>query len=155
MKKAIKIAMSVVMLAAAVPQLASAQEMTVEQAIAQKRLQNAQALVQLNALKVQLADMRTELEKEQRNFGYQASKWSRNLSIAVAGVAGVMTIVDFKTGTNKNFIAYGLVAAASGLVAGLAQIGVALTDDQVVALEARIQDLTEKIQAAEASLSSK
>ncbi|QLY25835.1 hypothetical protein [Bdellovibrio sp. KM01] len=152
MKKAIRIAMSVVMLAAAAPQFATAQNMTIQQAITQKRLENAKVREQLNNLKIQLADMRTELDKEQSRFGYQASKWTRNISIATAGVASVMTVINYKTETNKNFFLYGLIAAASGLTAGLAQIGVALTNDQVVELEAKISDLNARIEAAEATL---
>lgn len=152
MKNAVKFVMAAALVATAIPKHAFAEEVSMDQVIQMKKQQNEQARLQVLTLKAQLSDMEQELEKEQGRFGYQASKWTRNLSLTIATFASIATVVDYKTGTNKNFFLYGLISAGAGLVAGLGEVGVALTDDQVVTLHAKIKDLQKRVAAAEANL---
>ncbi|MDG0816033.1 hypothetical protein [Bdellovibrio svalbardensis] len=156
MKKVMKFVLSAAVLTSAIPKQVFAAEATgevsLDQVIAQKKQQNEQARLQLINLKLQLLEMHQELEQEKNRFGYQASKWTRNIALATAGFASVATVVNARTGTNRNFIGYSLIALASGLVAGLGEVGVILTNDQVVELNEKIIELRKKVDAAEANL---
>lgn len=152
MKQAMKVVLAAAIAATAVPRYAFAEDVSIEQAIAIQKQQNEQTRLQLLTLKAQLSDMQTELEKEQGRFGYQASKWTRNLSLTIAAFASIATVVNYKTSTNRGFFLYGLIGAAAGLVSGLGEVGVILTNDQVVTLEAKIKDLQKRIVAVEANL---
>lgn len=151
-KNAMTMVLATAFLVTAMPKVSFAEEKSMDQILQMKKEQGQQAQIQILNLKAQLSDMQSELQKEQNKFGLQASKWTRNIAIAVAGVASVLTVIDYKTGTNRNFLAYGLVTGAAGLVAGLGQVGVMLTDDQVVTLGEKIKQLQGKISALEVQL---
>jgi hypothetical protein len=136
-----------------VSQVSHAAEPSMEQIHQIKKEKDQQALAQLLNLKAQLVDMQLDLQQAQSGFAYSTTKWIRNISMAVAGLAGVMTYTDLKFGgTNRNFLAYGFVSIGAGLVASLGELGVVLTNDQVEALDQKIGEIKIKIEIVEAQL---